>query len=127
MLPDTTSVEVRDGVVHWENTEFLISVAEAETVAAAVRDTLDDPGVDSIIVDNSQASGTWPSETDAVWDELMADIYAAGLDCATICPSVTNALHINRLSEDNGTHDRIRAFEPDEEDAAYEFVGIAAV
>lgn len=127
MVPDTTTVEVRDGIIEWKNTEFVISVDEAEAIAEAVRDIMRTRNIDGIIVDNSDASGTWPSETDEVWDSLMADIYAAGIECATLCPSVTNSIHVNRLSKDNGTHDKIRAFKPSEESEAYEFVGVAPV
>lgn len=125
MVPNTTSIEVSNGVVEWTNTDFMISREEAAAVAERVREVMRTHDVDGILVDNSGANGTWPSETDEVWDDLMEDIYAEGLHCATVCPSVTNSLHINRLSKDNGTHDRIRAFEPDEEAAAYEFVGAA--
>lgn len=127
MVPNTTTIEVRNGVIEWKNADFMISADEAASIAETVRDTMRTRNVDGIIVDNSDASGTWPSETDEVWDSLMEDIYAAGVECATICPSVTNSMHVNRLSKDNGTHDRIRAFKPDEESAAHEFVGVAPV
>jgi|APHM01.1.fsa_nt_gi hypothetical protein len=127
MVPDTTTIEVRNGVIEWRNADFMISADEAASIAETVRDTMRTRDVNGIIVDNSGASGTWPSETDEVWDSLMEDIYTAGIECATICPSVTNSMHVNRLSKDNGTHDRIRAFKPDEESAAYEFVGVAPV
>jgi len=124
MLPDSSTVTVRDGVVYWENTDFMINVDEAEALVDEVRQQMSKPGVDGILVDNSAASGTWPSEIDDIWGELMADIYADGLKCATLCPSVTNAMHVNRLSSDNGTDDLIQAFKPDEEEKAYDFVGL---
>lgn len=126
MLPDTSTVEVEDGVVYWKNTDFMISKAEAEALAAAVRDQMARPGVDAILVDNEQASGTWPQEADEVWNGLMADIYEDGIKSATISPSATNAMHVNRLSQNNGTHDLIKAFTPDDRDEAEEFVGAAA-
>jgi hypothetical protein len=124
MLPETSTVAVQNGAIHWENAEFMISIEEAEAVAEKVREKMSKPDIDGILVDNSAANGTWPSEIDEIWGELMANIYADGLKCATLCPSATNAMHINRLSRKNGTDDLIQAFKPDEEEKAYDFVGL---
>lgn len=123
MLPDTTTIEVRDGIVHWKNSEFQITVEEAEVIADELTEAYQQPGVDAVFVDNEAADGTWPQEVNEVWGGLMADMYAAEVDSATVCPSVTNKIHVNRLSRDNDTFDRIRAFEPSERDEARAFVG----
>jgi hypothetical protein len=123
MIPDSTTLEVRSGIVYWENTDFRITKAEAEAIADEVRELLRRAEVDAVLVDNSAASGTWPQEADEVWNGLMADMYERDIRSATICPSATNAMHVNRLSRQNDTDDLIRAFEPGAEDAAQEFVG----
>jgi hypothetical protein len=126
MLPDSSTVTVRNGTVHWENRDFMISVDEAEALVDEVRKKMAKPGVEGIIVDNTAASGTWPSEIDDIWGELMAEIYSDGVKCATVCPSATNAIHVNRLSKDNGTDDLIQAFRPDEKEEAHDFVGLVS-
>ena len=126
-VPQTTSVEVRQSTLYWRNTSFEVSVEEAKAIADEIRERMSRPTVDSILVDNRDASGVWPTEVDAVWNELMADIYAEGVPCATICASVSNALQIDRLSKDNDTDDLIKAFEPSEETEALEFVDAATL
>jgi hypothetical protein len=121
-VPQSTSVTVRDNTVYWENSSFNVTVDEAEAIARAVREEMNKADIDGVLVDNREASGAWPSEVDHVWGELMADIYAQDIPCATLCPSVSNALQIDRLSKDNDTYDRIRGFEPNDESAALEFV-----
>lgn len=122
MIPDTASVETEGSTVYWTNEGFQVEVEEAEKIADEVRKAMKKPGVDGVVVDNREAEGTWPSEVDEVWDELMAEMYEEGISCATICASATNSLHINRLSRNNGTDDRIKAFDPDEAGEAEEFV-----
>lgn len=124
MVPETTTIETDEEIVRWTNHEFDVTVAEAEEMADLLRTKLEQSDVEAVLVDNTAANGTWPQETNAVWDELMADMYEAGLKSATLCPSVTNALQVNRLSRDNGTDDAIRAFKPDEREQAREFVGL---
>lgn len=122
MLPDTTTVEQRENIVYWKNSDFKISVAEAEEIRDRVSELLKSPGVDGVLVDNEAASGTWPSEVDEVWSDLMAEIAEKGIACATVSPNATNAIHINRLSRDNETEDTIKAFQSDERDDALVFV-----
>jgi hypothetical protein len=119
-IPDTTTLEVEDGNLHWTNEDFFISVEEAKHVKRHVEDTLD--RVDGILVDNTKAGGTWPTEIDEVWGKLMQNIYREGLPCATVAASSTNAMHVNRLSRKNGTDDLIRAFKPGEKAEALDFV-----
>jgi hypothetical protein len=123
MLPDTTTIEQRDNIVYWENTDFQISIDEATAIRDRVIELLDRPGVDGVLVDNEDSSGTWPNEVDEVWSDLMGEIYQRGSNCATVSPNATNAIHINRLSRDNDTDDKIKAFRPDEREEAFEFVG----
>lgn len=118
-IPDTTTFEVNEGVLHWKNKDFFISVEEAGQIAGHVEKKI--PAVDGVLVDNSEASGTWPSEIDEVWGDLMASIYQHGVRCATVAASATNAMHVNRLSKDNGTYDLIRAFRPRETEEASQF------
>jgi hypothetical protein len=118
-IPDTTTLSVEGGVLHWKNEDFFISVEEAREIKAQVQRELDQ--VEGVLVDNAEASGTWPIETDEVWGELMETIYRQGVQCATVAASATNAMHVNRLSKDNGTYDLIRAFKPDEREEALEF------
>lgn len=125
-MPETTTVEVEGNIVRWTNESFSITLEEAEAVADEVRELIAQPNVDAVLVDNQTADGTWPQETNEVWDELMAEMYEAGVSSATLCPSVTNKMQVNRLSKNNGTDDLIRAFGPDERDEAREFVGLVS-
>jgi len=118
-MPDTTTISIDGNVLHWKNEDFFISVEEAKQVKSQVEEKLRE--VDGVLVNNAEAGGTWPSETDEVWGELMETIYQQGLQCATIAASATNAMHVNRLSKDNGTYDLIRAFNPEERQEALDF------
>lgn len=126
MVPETTTLEVEGSTVRWTNESFSITVTEAEAVADEVRELMTRPGVESVLVDNQAADGTWPQETNEVWDGLMAEMYENGVTSATLCPSLTNKMQVNRLSKKNGTDDLIRAFGPDERDEAREFVGLVS-
>ena len=118
--PDTTTLEVEDGILHWTNEGFFISVEEAKGVKRHVENALG--RVDGILVDNTGAGGTWPTEIDEVWGKLMQNIYGEGLPCATVAASAANAMHVNRLSRKNETDDLIRAFKPGEKGEALDFV-----
>lgn len=118
-IPDTTTISVEGSVLHWKNEDFFISVEEAEQIKSEVEERLQE--VEGVLVDNAEAAGTWPTETDEVWGELMETIYRRGIQCATVAASATNAMHVNRLSKDNDTYDLIRAFEPEEREQAVEF------
>ncbi|MCS3860147.1 hypothetical protein GGP89_003558 [Salinibacter ruber] len=71
--PDTTTLEVEDGILHWTNEDFFISVKEAKGVKRHVENALGRG--DGILVDNTGAGGTWPTEIDEVWGKLMQNIY----------------------------------------------------
>jgi len=118
--PDTTTLEVEDGILHWTNEDFFISVEEEKGVKRHVENALG--RVDGILVDNTGAGGTWPTEIDEVWGKLMQNIYGEGLPCATVAASAANAMHVNRLSRKNETDDLIRAFKPGEKAEALDFV-----
>jgi len=121
-IPQSANVTIRDNTLYWENTSFSVTVDEAEAIARTVREEMTRAPIDAILVDNREANGAWPSEVDPVWGELMADIYAQDIPCATLCPSVSNALQIDKLSKNNDTYDRIRGFDPHEESEALEFL-----
>lgn len=116
MLPDTTKLSINGRVLEWQNDEFMISQAEAEAIAGEVRRQMNEDRVSAVLVDNRNADGAWPAEVNELWSELMGEMYAAGLDCATVSSSATNAMQINQLSSEEGTDDRIQAF-TDYEDA----------
>ncbi len=118
--PDTTTLEVEDGILHWTNEDFFISVEEAKQVKRHVENAFG--RVDGILVDNTGAGGTWPTEIDEVWGKLIQNIYGEGLPCATVAASAANAMHVNRLSRKNETDDLIRAFKPGEKAEALDFV-----
>ncbi|MFB6249197.1 MAG: hypothetical protein ABEL97_11580 [Salinibacter sp.] len=118
-IPDSTTLRVEEDVLHWRNEDFFISVEEAEQIKSRVEEKLQE--VEGVLVDNAEAGGTWPTETDEVWGRLMENIYREGVQCATVAASATNAMHVNRLSKDNDTYDLIRAFKPDERQQAAEF------
>lgn len=123
MIPDSTAIERDGSVVEWRNDDFNISVDEAEAIADEVMAACDDDLVTGVLVDNREAGGTWPSEVNDVWSALMEELYEAGLYCATVSPSVTNSMQINRLSRESGTDDRIQAFQVSEYQEALDFVG----
>ena len=99
---------------------LFISVEEAKGVKRHVENALG--RVDGILVDNTGAGGTWPTEIDEVWGKLMQNIYGEVLPCATVAASAANAMHVNRLSRKNETDDLIRAFKPGEKGEALDFV-----
>jgi hypothetical protein len=121
VIPDTTEITVQDGTLQWENNDFMISLDEAEAIAEELQNHLRRNSIDTVLVDNRGADGTWPQEVTELWAELMGEMYQEGIDCATVSPSATNAMQINQLSEQNGTDERIRAFTDLNE--ANEFLG----
>lgn len=120
MLPDTTELNVEDGVLQWRNEDFMISTDAAESIADEIRRRLQNGSVDSVLVDNRDADGTWPQEVTELWGELMGEMYEQDVTCATVSPAFTNAMQINQLAEESGTDDRISAFTEYEE--ALEFI-----
>lgn len=119
-IPDTTTLNAEGNVLRWTNEDFFISVEEAKEVKRQVEGAMG--RVDGILVDNTEAGGTWPTEIDEVWGGLMQNIYEEDLPCATVAASSANAMHVNRLSRKNDTYDLIRAFKPGEGEEALEFV-----
>jgi hypothetical protein len=124
MMPDSADITKENGVIRWQNEHFRVSLDEAEAIADEIRRQLDRGRSSGVLVDNREASGTWPSEVSDVWTELMAKIYERGVDCATISPSATNAMQINRLARDAGTSDGIKAFDASDHGDALAFVGL---
>jgi hypothetical protein len=122
VIPNTTDITVEDSTLKWENDDFMISLAEAEAIAEGLRQRLQNNPIDTVLVDNRGADGTWPQEVTELWAELMGEMYQDGIDCATVSPSATNAMQLNQLSEQNGTNDRIQAFT--DLDEANEFLGL---
>jgi len=124
MLPESTEITVDGSTIRWENQDFAITTDEAAAIAEEIRDNLDRGRVDSVLVDNRDASGTWPAEVNEYWTSLMEDMYDRGIDCATVSPSVTNSMQINRLATDGGMDDRIRAFSASDYAEALDFLDI---
>ena len=122
MIPNTTDITVEDSTLKWENDDFMVSLAEAEAIAEELRQRLQNNPIDTVLVDNRGADGTWPQEVTELWAELMGEMYQEGIACATVSPSATNAMQINQLSEQNGTDERIQAFT--DLDEANEFLGL---
>lgn len=121
MIPETSEITVEDSVLRWTNTEFMVSTEEAQALVEKVRQKSERRSVHGVLVDNREADGAWPAEVTDLWGELMGELYEEGIDCATVSPSATNALQINQLAEENGTHDQIKAFTDYQE--ALEFLG----
>ena len=124
MLPDSAEITVDRNAIRWENDDFSISTDEAASIADEIRDLLDGRRIDSVLVDNRDASGTWPADVNEYWTSLMQEMYERDVDCATVSPSVTNSMQINRLARDAGLDDRIKAFSESEYDDALDFLGI---
>jgi len=124
MIPDSATIERKGDVLHWTNSDFQIEVEEATAIKERIEEVIDNNNIEGILVDNEEAGGTWPNEVDDIWNELMSTIYEEGIDCATIAASATNAIHINRLSDKNGTDERIKAYKPSEKEEAKQFVGV---
>lgn len=122
MIPNTTKITTQNSTLHWGNSDFMVSIEEAEAIAEEVRHHFQRDSIDTVLVDNRDADGTWPQEVTELWAELMGEMYQSGIDCATVSPSATNAMQINQLSERNGSDDRIQAFT--DLDEANEFLGI---
>ncbi|WP_255193093.1 hypothetical protein [Natronobeatus ordinarius] len=125
MVPDTTHIVKDGGLVLWRNDDFIISVAEAESIVAELRRLLEHDETAAVFVDNRNAGGAWPADVNEVWAELMGDLYEQGVRCATVSPNVTNAMQINRLATDAGMDDAIKAFDPDGYQDAVDFVRAA--
>lgn len=124
MIPDSTEITREQGTIKWRNDDFMISFEEAKAIGEEINGLLGQPGVEGVLVDNREADGTWPSEVNDYWPELMGEMYERGVDCVTVSPSMTNALQINRLASDAGMDDRIKAFEADDYRDALDFLGI---
>lgn len=107
-------------MLHWKNEDFRISLEQAKQIKDQVEKNLH--LVRGILVDNTEAGGTWPTKVNEIWGDLMQSIYREDLPCATLAASATNAMHVNRLSKDNDTQDLIKAFKPEERARALEFV-----
>lgn len=122
VIPNTTTITAEGSVLRWENDDFMISLEEAESIAEKLRTEIGAGPIDAVLVDNRGADGTWPQEVTEMWAELMGEMYQDGIDCATVSPSITNAMQINQLSEENGTDDRIQAFT--DVDEANDFLGL---
>jgi len=124
MIPDSAEITVERNTIRWENDDFSISEDEAASISDAIRDHLESRRIDSVLVDNRDASGTWPAEVNEYWTSLMQEMYEQGIDCATVSPSVTNTMQINRLASDGGMDDRVKAFSASDYDDALAFLGI---
>jgi len=124
MIPDSAEITVERNTIRWENDDFSISEDEAASISDAIRDHLESRRIDSVLVDNRDASGTWPAEVNEYWTSLMQEMYEQGIDCATVSPSVTNTMQINRLASDGGMDDRVKAFSTSDYDDALAFLGI---
>jgi len=124
MIPDSAEITVERNTIRWENDHFSISEDEAASISDAIRDHLESRRIDSVLVDNRDASGTWPAEVNEYWTSLMQEMYEQGIDCATVSPSVTNTMQINRLASDGGMDDRVKAFSASDYDDALAFLGI---
>lgn len=122
MIPETTTIEQDDDVLVWRNDDFMISMDQAEAIAAEIERHLNEGTIAGLLVDNREAEGTWPQEANEVWSELMGTIYDREIRCATVSPSVTNSMQINRLSRQAGTDDRIKAFPSRDYGEAVEFI-----
>lgn len=110
MTPETTDISVNGDNIEWRNEEFMISFEEAEAIADEIRRRLYNEPIKGMLVDNRDASGTWPTEVTQLWGELMGELYEEELYCATVSPTATNAMQLNQLSEAEGTDDRVKAF-----------------
>lgn len=119
-IPDTTELTVEDGTLIWRNDDFMISLAEARAISQEISHRLDE--VEAVLVDNRNADGTWPSEVNDHWPDLMAEMYDREIACATVSRSMTNAMQINRLSKKAGMDDLIKAFEASDYEEALEFI-----
>jgi len=124
MIPNSASISVESGTVTWENGDFQISMDEAKAIGDEISDLINRPNIENVLVDNRSAAGTWPTEVSEYWAELMADMYENDIDCATVSPSATNAMQINRLADKQGLADRIKAFKASEYDDALGFLGL---
>lgn len=120
MIPSTNTLEEKDNTLWWTNNSFRITAEIAQELAEELKRILSKKDIDCIIVDNQNASGTWPPETNDAWNDLMTFIAQNKVPCATIAASSVNKMHINRLSNSTNTSDFIQAFLSKEE--AIDFV-----
>jgi hypothetical protein len=124
MIPESAEITVEQGTIIWRNEDFMISLDQAEAIGEEIKSLMADSQVDSVLVDNREANGTWPTNVNDYWPELMREMYENEIDCATVSPSVTNSMQINQLAEDAGMNDRIKAFKTANYQDAIDFLGV---
>jgi hypothetical protein len=122
MIPDTTEISKDGNRIVWENNDFNISLDNAHDIGEKILDIVDNANISGVLVDNRGADGTWPPEVNEYWPDLMAEMYENDITCATVSPSVTNSMQINRLAEDAGVDDKIKAFKEANYDEALAFL-----
>lgn len=122
MIPNTTTIETKGATLLWTNSNFMITVDEAKAISKKIELMVKSPGVNSVMVDNRSASGTWPQNLAEVWNPLMKTIVSNTDKCATVASSLINSMQINRIARTSGTAAVIKAFGPTEYIKAEKFI-----
>lgn len=109
MLPKSVALRFEAKVLHWKNTSFRLTLAEAQAVSSWVLHLTEANAIEVLVVDNRRLRGTWPSDVAEVSSRLMQAIYPHLVACVTLAEPIS-VLQVNRLSTASGTIDKIRAF-----------------
>ncbi|MEN0645427.1 hypothetical protein MKY91_19865 [Alkalicoccobacillus gibsonii] len=115
--------KVEGDVFYFKYLEMASTAAEAQDQADFVRSQIDKPGIKKFLNDNRNVTSVANPEVSAIWGELMGWLSTKIEKNATITPSASLKMQLNRLSKTAGTYDTVRAFT--DIDQALEFVGIS--
>ncbi|MCM2676397.1 hypothetical protein [Alkalicoccobacillus plakortidis] len=115
--------KVEGDVFYFKYLEMASTAAEAQEQADFVRSQISKPGIKKFLNDNRNVTSVASPEVSAVWGELMGWLSTRIEKNATITPSASLKMQLNRLSKTSGSYDMVRAFT--DIDQALEFVGIS--
>ncbi|MBM7839611.1 TnpA family transposase [Alkalihalobacillus xiaoxiensis] len=102
--------KVEKDVFYFNYLEMASTVEEAQEQANFVRSQLAKPEIKKFLNDNRNVTSVAAPEVGAVWGELMATVSSQVEKNATIAPSASLKMQLNRISKQSGTYDSVRAF-----------------
>lgn len=102
--------KIEGDVFYFKYLEMATTAAEAQEQADFVRSQISKPGIKKFLNDNRNVTTVASPEVSAVWGELMGWLSSRIEKNATITPSASLKMQLNRLSKTSGSYDSVRAF-----------------
>ncbi|MDQ0209085.1 hypothetical protein [Alkalicoccobacillus murimartini] len=102
--------KIEGDVFYFKYLEMATTPAEAQEQADFVRSQISKPGIKKFLNDNRNVTTVASPEVSAVWGELMGWLSTRIEKNATITPSASLKMQLNRLSKTSGSYDSVRAF-----------------